>query len=84
MSSHLRDIGGYRSTVGYICYRGTEPWGKRKSRPGGMSIEKQQDMDVLDVDLSPSMSVEDRFAVRSHVMLNACLALSWSDKSFRP
>ena len=23
---HLRDIGGYRSTVGYICYRGTEPW----------------------------------------------------------
>ena len=24
---HLRDIGGYRSTVGYICYRGTEPCG---------------------------------------------------------
>ena len=27
ISSHLRDIGGYRSTVGYICYRGKEPWG---------------------------------------------------------
>ena len=24
---HLRDIGGYRSTVGYICYHGKEPWG---------------------------------------------------------
>ena len=24
---HLRDIGGYQSTVGYICYRGKEPWG---------------------------------------------------------
>ena len=27
ISHHLRDIGGYRSTVGYICYRGKEPWG---------------------------------------------------------
>ena len=26
---HLRDIGGYRSTVGYIFYRGKEPWGNR-------------------------------------------------------
>ena len=26
ISCHLRDIGGYRSTVGYICYRGKEPW----------------------------------------------------------
>ena len=25
ISCHLRDIGGYRSTVGYICYRGKEP-----------------------------------------------------------
>ena len=24
---HLRDIGGYRSTIGYICYRGKELWG---------------------------------------------------------
>ena len=27
ISYHLRDIGEYRSTVGYICYRGKEPWG---------------------------------------------------------
>ena len=27
ISCHLRDIGGYRSTVGYIWYRGKEPWG---------------------------------------------------------
>ena len=27
ISCHVRDIGGYRSTVGYICYRGNEPWG---------------------------------------------------------
>ena len=28
ISYHLRDIGGYRSTVGYICYHGKEPWSK--------------------------------------------------------
>ena len=28
ISYHLRDIGGFRSTVGYICYRGKELWGK--------------------------------------------------------
>ena len=49
-----------------------------------MSIEKQQDMEVLGVDLSPSMSVKDRFIVRPHDMLNACLSLSWQDNSFRP
>ena len=27
ISCHLRDIGGYWSTVGYTCYRGKEPWG---------------------------------------------------------
>ena len=49
-----------------------------------MSLEKQQDMEVLGVDLSPSVSVKDRFAVRPHVMLNACLSLSWPDNSFQP
>ena len=49
--------------VGYICYRGTEPWGKRKSRPDGMTIEKQQDMEVLGVDLSPFVSIKDRTVV---------------------
>ena len=27
ISCHLQDIGGYKSTVGYICYRGKEPCG---------------------------------------------------------
>ena len=49
-----------------------------------MSIEKQQGKEVLGVDLSPSVSVKDQFAVRPHVMLNACLSLSWPDNSFRP
>ena len=42
-------------------------------------IEKQQGMEVLGAYLSPSMSIKDRFAVRPHVMLNACLAHSWVD-----
>ena len=49
-----------------------------------MSIEKQQGKEVLGVDLSPFVSIKDRFAVRPHVMLNACLSLSWPDNSFRP
>jgi hypothetical protein len=49
--------------VGYICYRGKEPSVNIKLRPGGMSIVKQQGMEVLAVDLSPSMSVKDRFVV---------------------
>ena len=49
-----------------------------------MSIEKQQGKEVLGAYLSPSMSVKDRFIVRPHVMLNACLSLSWPDNSFRP
>ena len=49
-----------------------------------MPIEKQQNKEILGVDLSPFVSVKDRFAVRPHVMLNACLSLSWPDNSFRP
>ena len=47
-----------------------------------MSIEKQQGMVVLGVDLSLSVSVKDQFVVRRHVMLNTCLSLSWLDNSF--
>ena len=36
ISNHLRDIGGYRNTVGYICYRGKEPWDTSKWRPDGV------------------------------------------------
>ena len=49
-----------------------------------MLIEKQQGKEVLGVDLSLPVSVKDRFTVRPHVMLNACLSLSWPDNSFRP
>jgi hypothetical protein len=50
-------------TVGYICYRGKEPSVNNELRPGGRSIVKQQGMEVLGVDLSPSVSVKDRSAV---------------------
>ena len=30
------------------------------------------------------MSVKNQFTIRPHIMLNACLALSWPDKSFQP
>jgi hypothetical protein len=46
-----------------------------------MSIVKQQGMEVLGVDLSPSMSVKDRFAVCPLIILNACLSLSWPNSS---
>ena len=36
ISCYLRDIGGYRSTVGNIFYSGKEPWGESKLRPGGV------------------------------------------------
>ena len=46
-------------------------------------IVQQQGMEVLGVYLSLSVSFKDRYAVRPRVMLNACLTLSWPDKSFR-
>ena len=47
-------------------------------------MKKQQGMEVLGAYLSLSMSVKDQFAIRPHVMLNACLALSWPDLMIRP
>jgi hypothetical protein len=47
-------------------------------RPGGMTIVKQQGMEILGVDLSPSVSIKDRFLEPFLFMLNACLSLSWS------
>ena len=49
-----------------------------------MTVVQQQGMEALGVNLSPSVSFKDRFAIRPHVMLNACLSLSWLDNSFRP
>ena len=36
-----------------------------------MMVVQQQGMEVLGVNLSPSVSFKDRFAVRPQVMLNA-------------
>jgi hypothetical protein len=64
ISYHLQSR-KYLVTVGYICYRGKEPSDNNELRPGGMSIEKQQGMEVLGVELSPSVSIKDRSAVLS-------------------
>ena len=47
-------------------------------------IKKQQGMEVLGANLSPSVLVKDQFAVRPHVMFNTCLALSLPDPMIRP
>ena len=47
-------------------------------------IEMQQGMEVFGAYLSLSVSIKDRFVVRPHIMLNACLALSWPDLLIRP
>ena len=70
ISHHLRDIGRALVTVGYICYHGKEPCVNNEKRSDGMTVVKQQGMEVLDVNLSPSVSFKDRYVVRPHVMLN--------------
>jgi hypothetical protein len=50
-------------TVGYICYRGKEPNVNNELRPGGMSIVKQQGMEVFSVELSLSVLVKDQSVV---------------------
>ena len=52
---HLRDIGGYRSTVGYICYRGKEPWGNVN---GGRAEPMCRLTHVI-----PSMPIKDHIVV---------------------
>ena len=51
-SCHLRDIGGYRSTVGYIFYHGKELWGNIN---GGQA----ESMCGLTHEI-PSMPIKDR------------------------
>jgi len=48
-----------------------------------MIIVKEQGMEVLGVDRSLSVSFKDQYTVCPLVMLNACLKLSWPNKSFR-
>ena len=57
ISYHLRDIGKYLVTVGYICYHEKEPCVNNEKRPDGMTVVQQQGMDVLGVNLSPSVSL---------------------------
>jgi hypothetical protein len=47
-------------------------------RLSGMTIVKQQGMEVLGVDLSLFVLTKDRFLEPFLVMMNACLSLSWS------
>jgi hypothetical protein len=63
--------------VGYICYHRNNHALINKMRLGGIAIEKRQGMEVLDAYLSLSVSIKGRFIVRPHVMLKACLTLSW-------
>ena len=55
ISCHLRDIGGYRSTVGYICYHGKEPWGNVN---GGRAESMCRLTHVI-----PSVPINDRTVV---------------------
>ena len=55
ISYHLRDIGGYRSTIDYICYRGIEPW-------GNVTRGQAESMFRL-THVIPSMPVKDRSVV---------------------
>jgi hypothetical protein len=56
-----------------------------KWRSDRMTIVKQQGMEVLDVDLSPSVSLLWTILfVRRQSRLNACPTLSWKDNLFRP
>ena len=57
--------------VGYICYHEKESCVNNEKRPDGMMVVQQEGMEVLGVNISPSMSFNDRYAVRPHVMLNA-------------
>ena len=55
ISYHLRDIGGYRSTVGYIRYHGKQPWGNVN---GGQAESTCRLTHVI-----PSVPIKDRTIV---------------------
>ena len=59
ISCHLRDIGGYRSTVGYICYHRKEPWG---NVTGGRMESMRRLAHVI-----PSVPIKDRTVVGTFV-----------------
>ena len=84
ISCHLQDIGRYLIMVGYNCYRGDNLVLMEKKETGWDCDREATRHGGLGAYLSLSVSVKDQFAIRPHVMLNACLGLSWPDKSFRP
>ena len=55
---HLRDIGGYRSTVGYICYHRKEPW-------GNVTRGQMESMHRL-THVIPSMPIKDHTVVGTY------------------
>ena len=59
ISCHLRDIGGYQGTVGYICYRGIEPLG---NETGGQAESMCRLTHVI-----PSMLIKDHTVVGAFV-----------------
>ena len=59
VSCHLRNIGGYRSTVGYIFYRGKEPW---DNVTGGQAESMRRLTHVI-----LSMPIKDRIVVGTFV-----------------
>ena len=67
ISCHLRDIGGYRSTVGYICYRGKEAWG---NITGGRMESLCRLAHVI-----PSVLIKDRTIVGTFVEME-CMPLT--------
>ena len=61
ISCHLRDIGGYRSTVGYICCRRKEPW-------GNVTRGRTESMRRLAY-VIPSVPIKDRTVVGASDMI---------------
>ena len=59
ISCHLRDIGGYRSTVGYICYHEKKPW---DNVTGGRAESMCRLTRVI-----PSVLIKDRIVVSTFV-----------------
>ena len=61
ISCHLRDIGGYQSTVGYNCYRGIELW-------GDVNRGQTESMCRL-THVNPSVSIKDHAVVEASVKI---------------
>ena len=63
----MRYIGGYQSTVGYICYHGKEPWGNVN---GGQAKSMCRLTHVI-----PSVPIKDRTIVGTSDKIE-CMSLT--------